>query len=174
VSRTTPKQWQWHHLRRRLPILIIGAAALIGALTLRDHLSFDALAQHRETLLALRDAHYLASVVIFILAYAAMVALSLPGATVATLTGGFLFGLFPGVLFNVVAATTGAIGVFLAARLGFGAELAARIEAGGGAAKDGDGQNHGQQNDGGGKGWRIAMLECNFSKIQRVYLSSKN
>ena len=134
MSRTTPKQWQWHHLRRRLPILIIGAAALIGALTLRDHLSFDALAQHRETLLALRDAHYLASVVIFILAYAAMVALSLPGATVATLTGGFLFGLFPGVLFNVVAATTGAIGVFLAARLGFGAELAARIEAGGGAA----------------------------------------
>ena len=40
-----PKQWQWQRLRRRLPILIIGAAALIGALTLRDQLSFDALAQ---------------------------------------------------------------------------------------------------------------------------------
>jgi len=132
VNKTTPKQWQ--RLRRRLPILIIGATALIGALTLRDQLSFAALAQHRETLIALRDAHYIPAVVIFILAYAAMVTLSLPGATVATLTGGFLFGLFPGVLFNVAAATTGAIGVFLAARLGFGTELAARIEAGGGAA----------------------------------------
>ena len=34
---------------------------------------------------------------------------SLPGATVATLTGGFLFGLFPGALFNVTGPRIGAI-----------------------------------------------------------------
>ncbi len=123
-----------HPLRRRLPILLIGAVALIGAVTLRDQLTFAALAQHREALLAYRDAHYLLSVLLFMVAYTVMVAFSLPGATVATLTGGFLFGLFPGVLFNVLSATTGAIGIFLAARMGFGAELSARIAAGGGAA----------------------------------------
>lgn len=127
-------QGHWHRLRRKLPIVLIAVVALIGALTLRDQISFDALARHRETLIGLRDAHYLPTALLFILAYAAMVALSLPGATVATLTGGFLFGLFPGVLFNVLAATIGATGVFLAARMGFGAAVSARIAAGGGAA----------------------------------------
>jgi uncharacterized membrane protein YdjX (TVP38/TMEM64 family) len=126
----TPGRGLWH----KAPILLILAAALIGAFTLREHLSFDALAAHRETLLAFRDAHYAASVAVFIAAYALMVALSLPGALVATLTGGFLFGLFPGVLYNVTGATIGAVAVFLAARAGFGAALNDRIAAGGGAA----------------------------------------
>ena len=121
-------------LRQKAPILIIFAAALIGAFTLRDHLSFESLATHREMLLAFRDAHYLSAALIFVAAYAAMVALSLPGALIATLTGGFLFGVFPGVLFNVTGATLGAIAVFLAARAGFGAQLNDRIAAGGGAA----------------------------------------
>lgn len=102
---------------RRLPILLILGAAILGAVALRDELSFEALARHREALLAFRDAQYLWSVLIFLLAYVALVALSLPGGTVATLTGGFLFGLFPGVLYNVAAAGTGAILVFLAARI---------------------------------------------------------
>ncbi len=76
----------------------------------------------------------LAAALLFVAAYAVLVALSLPGALLATLTGGFLFGLFPGVLFNVTGATLGAIAVFLAARAGFGAELNARIAGGGGAA----------------------------------------
>jgi uncharacterized membrane protein YdjX (TVP38/TMEM64 family) len=53
---------------------------------------------------------------------------------VATLTGGFLFGLFPGVFFNVIGAGTGAMLVFLAARSGFGASVSARIAAAGGIA----------------------------------------
>ena len=121
-------------LRQRLPILLIGAAALTGAFTLRGHLSFETLAAHREALLAFRDAHYAAAAVAFVAAYAVMVSFSLPGALVATLTGGFLFGLFPGVLFNIGGATLGAIVVFLAARMGFGAQLNRRIAAGGGAA----------------------------------------
>ncbi|MGL4236086.1 TVP38/TMEM64 family protein [Tabrizicola sp.] len=119
---------------RRLPILVILAVALVGAFLLRDQLSFDALARHREELMAFRDAHYLWAVVVFLAAYVAIVALSLPGATVATLAGGFLFGLFPGVFFNVLAAGTGAIAIFLAARMGFGADTAVRIETAGGRA----------------------------------------
>jgi uncharacterized membrane protein YdjX (TVP38/TMEM64 family) len=119
-------------LWRRLPILVILAAALVGAFALKDELSFQTLAHHRETLLAFRDAHYLWSVLAFLAAYVAIVALSLPGATVATLAGGFLFGIFPGVVYNVLAAGIGAIGIFLAARLGFGEGMSRRIEAAGG------------------------------------------
>lgn len=119
---------------RRLPILVILGTALAGAILLRDELSFQTLARHREDLLAFRDAHYLWSVLAFLAAYVAIVALSLPGGTVATLAGGFLFGLFPGVLYNIAAAGTGAILVFLAARTGFGSALAQKLEAAGGKA----------------------------------------
>ena len=122
-------------LIRALPILAIGAVALIGAFTLRDYLSFQALAENRERLLAFRDANYLGTVLAFMAAYIAIVAFSLPGATVATLTGGFLFATFPGALYNVTAATIGAAAIFLAARHGFGDRLAARMDASDGAVK---------------------------------------
>jgi uncharacterized membrane protein YdjX (TVP38/TMEM64 family) len=126
-----PRTWL-----RRLPILVILAAAVIGAFAFRDALSFETLARHRETLLAFRDAHYLWAVLAFLAAYVAIVALSLPGGTVATLAGGFLFGLFPGVLYNVLGAGSGAVLVFLAARTGFGDALSQRLDrAGGKAAK---------------------------------------
>ncbi len=121
-------------LARLLPLIVIAAAALFGLLALRDQLSLETIASHREALLAYRDAHYGAAVLGFVLAYTAMVALSLPGATVATMTGGLLFGLFPGVVYNVGAASLGAVLVFLAARAGLGAETARRIAAAGGAA----------------------------------------
>jgi hypothetical protein len=73
------------------------------------------------------------TVAVFIAAYVAIVAFSLPGATIATLTGGFLFATFPGALFNVTGATIGATLIFLAARWGLGERLAARMEAGRGA-----------------------------------------
>jgi uncharacterized membrane protein YdjX (TVP38/TMEM64 family) len=119
---------------RRLPILVILATAIFGAIALRDDLSFDSLARHREALLAFRDAHYLWAVLGFMAAYVAIVALSLPGGTIASLTGGFLFGLFPGVIYVVLAAGTGAVLVFLAARTGFGAALARRLDSAGGKA----------------------------------------
>lgn len=130
-SPSPPRTWL-----RRLPILVILAAAVIGAIAFRDELSFVALSRHREILLAFRDAHYLWAVLAFLAAYVGIVALSLPGGTVATLAGGFLFGLFPGVLYNVLGAGTGAVLVFLAARTGFGDALSQRLDrAGGKAAK---------------------------------------
>lgn len=119
---------------RRLPILVILGAAIFGTIALREELSFQTLARHREALLAFRDAHYLWAVLAFLAAYVVIVTLSLPGGVVATLTGGFLFGLFPGVLYNVAAAGTGAVLVFLAARWGYGAALARKLEAAGGKA----------------------------------------
>lgn len=118
---------------RRLPLLVILSTAVFGALLLRDHFDFDALARHQADLVAFRDAHYLLSVICFVLAYILVVAFSLPGATIATLAGGFLFGLFPGVFLNVFGAGTGAILVFLAARAGFGVDLVHRMSGQDGA-----------------------------------------
>jgi uncharacterized membrane protein YdjX (TVP38/TMEM64 family) len=120
-------------MTRRLPLIVIVLAAVLGAVLLRDRLSFSALAENRAALLAFRDAHYGQAAAVFVAAYAVMVAFSLPGAAVATLTGGFLFGVFPGVVFNVIAASAGAVAVFLAARAGIGADVAARVAAQGGA-----------------------------------------
>lgn len=129
---TDPKPKNRSYLKK-LPILIVLVVALIGAFTLKDHLSFAALSENREKLLAFRDAHFVWAVLGFMAAYVVIVGFSLPGATIATLTGGFLFGLFPGVLFNVLAATLGSVGVFLAARAGFGAAIARKMETNGGA-----------------------------------------
>jgi len=120
---------------RRLPLIAIAAAAVLGVVFLRDTLTFEALAENREALIAFRDANYVATVAVFILAYIVIVAFSLPGATIATLTGGFLFATFPGALFNVTGATIGATAIFLAARWGLGARLAERMEGSEGTVK---------------------------------------
>lgn len=120
-------------LMRRLPLIAILGVALVGAVTLGDTLSFETLRDNREALLAFRDANYVASVLGFIAIYVVLVAFSLPGATIATLTGGFLFATFPGALFNITGATIGATVIFAAARWGLGEHLAAKMDASDGA-----------------------------------------
>ena len=106
-----------------------------GFFTLGDLLSFETLRDNREALLAWRDANYWALAGVFVSLYIAIVAFSLPGAAVASMTGGFLFGLLAGTLFNVFAATVGASAIFLAARWGLGETLTARLEASDGTLK---------------------------------------
>ena len=120
---------------KRLPLITILVVAALGAFFLRDYLSFETLRDNREALLAFRDNNYLLTVLAFVAAYVVVVAFSLPGATVMTLTGGFLFATFPGVLYNVTGATLGAIGIFLAARWGLGDRLSERMETGEGTVK---------------------------------------
>lgn len=119
----------------KLPLIAIVVVAIIGAFTLKDYLSFDALRDNREALIAFHDSNYLLTVLAFVGIYIVIVAFSLPGATIATLTGGFLFATFPGFLFNVIAATIGATLIFQAARMGFGDKLGAKLENSDGAVK---------------------------------------
>jgi uncharacterized membrane protein YdjX (TVP38/TMEM64 family) len=122
-----------HKLARQLPLGVILVVAALGFAFLRDDMGFASLAVHQQALIAYRDAHMHLAVVVFIAAYAGLVAFSLPGATLATITGGFLFGLWPGVVWNVTGATLGATLIFLAARAGLGERLAAKMEASPGA-----------------------------------------
>lgn len=119
-------------LRRAVPILLIAAAALLGLFLLRDALSFETLRDNRETLIGWRERNYPLAALVYVAAYVAIVAFSLPGGSVMTLTGGFLFGLAAGAAMTVIAATIGATCIFLAARAGFGDALHARLRAAGG------------------------------------------
>lgn len=94
-------------------------AVAIGAFVYFDlgqYLSLDALKQNRDQLLAFTESNYAASVAIFILTYIVVTGLSLPGAVILTLAGGFVFGGVIGTLFVNLGATTGATLAFLAAR----------------------------------------------------------
>ena len=127
-----------------LPMLVILVVAVIGAFTLKDYLSFDALRDNREALIAFRDSNNLIAAFGFLAVYVAIVGFSLPGATIATLTGGFLFGTAFGTFFNVTGAALGATLIFLAARYGFGEKLGAKLESSEGAVrkiKDGIDEN---------------------------------
>jgi uncharacterized membrane protein YdjX (TVP38/TMEM64 family) len=125
MTRSAPPTRRW---TRHLPLALILAVAVIGFVTLRDHLTFETLRANREALLAFREAHFVLMALGFALAYVAIVAFSLPGAAVASVTGGFLFGLWAGTALNVVAASLGAALIFLAARAGLGRTLAQKLE----------------------------------------------
>ena len=127
----TPKSGKMKYF----PLVTILVVAVVGAFTLRDYLSFEALRDNRDSLIAFRDNNYLLTVLLFVAAYTTVVTFSLPGAAIASITGGFLFATFPGSLFNIVAATMGATLIFLAARWGMGERLAAKMEASEGAVK---------------------------------------
>jgi uncharacterized membrane protein YdjX (TVP38/TMEM64 family) len=101
-------------------ILLFGLLAAISVaviLVLRARgLGLERMLAERDKLLVLVSAHALASALLFVLLYIIVVAISIPGATVLTLLGGFFFGPFLGVVLVNVGATTGAFLVFLAAR----------------------------------------------------------
>lgn len=122
-------------LLRHAPLAAILTAAVVGYFTLGDYISFDTLHDNREALLAFRDSHFALMALGFVSVYFVIVAFSLPGAAVASVTGGFLFGLATGTAFNVIAASLGAFAIFLAARWGLGRALATRMEASDGTLK---------------------------------------
>lgn len=118
--------------RKLLPLIAVIIIAIIGFFTLKDYLSFESLRDNRVALLAWRDANFFLASIGFVGLYIAIVAFSLPGAAIISLTGGFLFGLFPGGLYNLVGATTGAVLIFSAARLGLGDYLSKKMDGAGG------------------------------------------
>ncbi len=118
-----PGQGAW---KRWLPLGVIALGAGLGTWLFGDYLSFEALRENREALLAWRDGNYPLAVLTFMALYVAVVAFSLPGALIMTLTGGFLFGLVPGAIYTITAATIGATCIFIAARTSLGATLKER------------------------------------------------
>ena len=109
-----------------LSIVII---AIVGFTLLRDYLSYETLRNNHESLVNFKNENYWVTVIIFIISYITLVTFALPGSPIASLTGGFLFGLAFGTFLNVTAAAIGATLIFLAAKNGFGNKLTQRIDA---------------------------------------------
>jgi len=97
-------------------VVIACGIGLFFYLDLGRFLSLEALKANRDQLLAFTDANYSAAVILFLLLYIAVTGLSLPGAVILTLAGGFLFGSVPATLYVNIGATAGATLAFLAAR----------------------------------------------------------
>ncbi len=99
-----------------IAVVIVLAIAAFFYFDLGRFLSLTALKDNRDKLLSFTQANYAAAAGLFIVSYIAVTGLSLPGAVILTLAGGFLFGGLFGTLFVNVGATTGATLAFLAAR----------------------------------------------------------
>lgn len=104
-------------LRRLWPLLLlIAASGFIITMGWHRYLTLEHLAANRESLRDLIAGNYALALVAFVALYAVTVALSLPGGAVLTIAGGFLFGWLVGGIASVVAATLGAIVVYLVAK----------------------------------------------------------
>ena len=114
-------------LKRAIPVVILLALVIAAfASGLQQYLSLDALRENRAALLDLVARHGVLAAAAYVLAYTGVVALSLPGAAIMTLAGGFLFGVAAGATLTVIGATVGATALFLIARSALGDVLRQR------------------------------------------------
>lgn len=116
---------------RKQIILFLIVIAIFLALRwsgIGEHLTLDILKSNRNSLEQLVNNHMVFSVLSFILAYVIVVAFSIPGAVIMTLSGGFLFGTLLGAMYVNVGATTGAVLAFLSARYIIGNSIQDRYE----------------------------------------------
>ncbi|HUF44658.1 MAG TPA: VTT domain-containing protein [Aestuariivirgaceae bacterium] len=107
-------------------VLLAGVAAAIYLTGAYRYLSLASVADHRDTLQGFVQEHRFLAVAAYGMIYVATVALSLPGAVLLTVLGGFLFGWLITGPVVVVAATAGATIIFLVARTSLGDVLARR------------------------------------------------
>lgn len=124
MTETAPNDRRPGVFRRFLPLLILAAGlGAFFALGLDRYVTLDTLRDNRQALSAWVAENWALAAFVYVLAYIAMVAFSLPGGLVATLTGGFLFGTVFGGLLTVFGATIGATAIFLAAKTALGETL---------------------------------------------------
>jgi len=107
-------------------LLLIVGAALIFTFDLQHALTFQNLASHREQLMLWIETAPIVAGGSYLLLYIVVVALSLPGGLLMTVSGGFLFGAVWGGGLAVVGATLGATALFVIAKTSLGDLLLAK------------------------------------------------
>ena len=132
---------------RWLPLLLIAVLVFV-VIYFRwyEYLRFSALVEYHAQLQLWTKNHFLLVVSVFTVIYILAVAASIPGATILTITSGFLFGYVLGTVIVVLSATIGATLIFLAVKSALGDWLASRA-----------------------KGW-VARLETGFRQNAFNYL----
>lgn len=96
--------------------ILIAIILLIRYSGIGDYITFENLRRNKLILRDFVKNSFLASIFVFAVVYTLSSALSVPGAAVLTLAGGFLFGTTLAVLCVNIGATTGATLAFLSSR----------------------------------------------------------
>jgi uncharacterized membrane protein YdjX (TVP38/TMEM64 family) len=129
-------------LRRWLPLLaLVALMGLAFGMGWHKYLTLKSVGLHYDALKALIARNLAGALVLYILAYIVVVALSLPGALVMTLTGGLFFGWQLGTPVAVIGAMTGATIIFLIVKTSLGVALAAKAGPWLGKLQDGFREN---------------------------------
>ena len=114
-------------LRRLAPLAaVLVLIALVYAMGWHREVSLETLVRHRAAIDVFMHQHYATTLGLFVALYIAVVAMSLPGALVLTISGGILFGVLIGAGASVIGATLGAMIIFLIARTACGEYLVRR------------------------------------------------
>jgi uncharacterized membrane protein YdjX (TVP38/TMEM64 family) len=114
-------------LRRWLPLLVLaGLIAIAYVLGLQKYFSLAAIAENHAALETYVRDHLVSAVLIYMAIYVGVVALSLPGAGILSIAGGFIFGWGLSGTVTIFAATIGAIIVFQIVKTSLGASIAER------------------------------------------------
>jgi uncharacterized membrane protein YdjX (TVP38/TMEM64 family) len=104
-------------LKRGWPLLLLLLLSLLlWTFGIGDYLSFTTLKIYHHQLRTFVIDHPFLVIILYVLTYIVVVTFSIPGATVMTITGGFLFGIVKGTIATVISATVGATFVFILAR----------------------------------------------------------
>jgi uncharacterized membrane protein YdjX (TVP38/TMEM64 family) len=118
---------RWRRWLRWLPlVLLLGVSAIVLVSGAAHLLSLDRLLASRAWLRGFVEVGYLRALMAAYCLYVGAVVVSVPATLILTMICGFLFGILPGALTAVCAATTGAAIVFAIGR-GPGADLLRRL-----------------------------------------------
>lgn len=105
-------------LIRTLGILFAlgGFIALLYYLRIDQYFTLPYLQQQSASLQLEVEKNYLFAVILFVSIYAALIACTLPISGPLTILGGYLFGLIPGFIYSLIAATAGSMISFICIR----------------------------------------------------------
>lgn len=111
---------QQSSFKKFLPLaILIACIAVVFASDLHHFFTFENLKKNREHLTLFTNQFPFIAPVIYITIYALSTSLSIPGATILTITGGFLFGNIFGTLYAVIGATLGATCIYFVSKIAF-------------------------------------------------------
>lgn len=117
-----------HKIRLLIGIIFICILIALRISGVSNYLGLTKLKEQGEILHLFVAHHYIVAVILFIALYITVVILSLPVSGIMTMTGGFLFGTVPGVVYSNIGATTGALCSFLLVRYLIGQWLQVRYK----------------------------------------------
>ena len=108
-------------LKRVMPLtILVIVVVLFFGFDLAQYITLGALIEHRVSLLGWVDQYAMLAPLAYVSLYIVVVAFSLPGGLLMTVSGGFLFGAIAGGMYAVIGASLGATALFLIAKTSVG------------------------------------------------------